>query len=121
MMDKDRFDHKMIDIEQKSFELGMLMSVFAFEILETFQNGSAEVSAFINIINADGAAVQLETEAISLNRDTGVISIGCIDREDGILWDDLDLSAKNIIINELHFRYKADRLFSGLSDEGEIH
>jgi len=120
-MDKDRFDHKMIDIEQKSFELGMLMSVFAFEILETFENGIAEVSAYISFINEEGAAVQLETEHISLDRETGVISVGCFDREEGLLWDDLDLSAKNLIINELHFRYKADRLFNGLSDEGEVH
>lgn len=120
-MDKDRFDHKMIDIEQKSFELGMLMSVFAFEILETFENGRADVSAYINIINEDGLVVQLETEEVSLNRDTGVILIKCINREEGLSWDDLDLSAKNTVINELHFRYKSDNIFNGLSDDGGVH
>ncbi len=120
-MEKDRFDHKMIDIEQKSFELGMLMSVFAFEILETFENGSAEVNALINFVNAEGTAARLETERIVLNRDTGEITIECMDTESRLLWDDLDLSSKNTIINELHFRYKADRLFSGLSDNGEVH
>lgn len=120
-MEKDRFDHKMIDIEQKSFELGMLMSVFAFEILDTFENGIADVNASINVLNADGAAVMMESERVLLNRETGEITIECTGNENLLLWDDLDLSAKNTIINELHFRYKADRIFSGLSDDGGIH
>lgn len=121
IMEKDRFDHKMIDIEQKSFELGMLMSVFAFEILETFSSKSAEINATINMVTAEGNTLQLETESITLNRETGEITIDCIDGENHLMWDDLDLSAKNIIVNELHFRYKADRLFSGLSDDGGVH
>lgn len=120
-MEKDRFDHKMIDIEQKSFELGMLMSVFAFEILETFADKSVEINAAFNFVDADGASIQLETERISLNGETGEIKIDCIDEKSSLMWDDLDLSAKNTIINELHFRYKADRLFSGLSDDSGIH
>jgi hypothetical protein len=120
-MEKDRFDDKMIDIEQKSYELGMLMSVFAFEILETFESGSADIAASVNVVNVDGVTVQVESEKVILNRDTGEISVVCSDMENRLLWDDLDLSAKNAIINELHFRYKADRLYKGLSDEGGIH
>lgn len=120
-MEKDRFDHKMIDIEQKSFELAMLMSVFAFEILETFENATAEINTVINFINGEGFSVQVETEVAVLNRDTGEITIGCMEADNMLSWDDLDISAKNAIINELHFRYKADRLYRGLSDEGEVH
>jgi len=120
-MDKDRFDHKMIDIEQKSFELSMLMSVFAFEILETFENSSAGITAVINITNAEGVFVTLETLRVILNRDTGEILIECADTDEILSWDDLDLAAKNTIINELHFRYKSEMLFSGLSDDGEVH
>lgn len=121
IMEKDRFDHKMIDIEQKSFELGMLMSVFAFEMLETFSGNSADITATINFVTGEGNPLQLETERIALDRETGDITIYCMGDANRLLWDDLDLSAKNTIINELHFRYKADRLFSGLSDDGGIH
>lgn len=120
-MEKDRFDHKMIDIEQKTFELGMLMSVFAFEILETFESGSADINASVNVVNAEGVTVQMESERVTLNRETGEISLECPDAENRLLWDDLDLSSKNAVINELHFRYKADRLYHGLSDDGEVH
>ncbi len=120
-MEKDRFDHKMIDIEQKTFELGMLMSVFAFEILETFEGNTAEVNAAINYTDYEGSALRLETESVVLNRDTGEISVNCIEIKDPVMWDDLDVSAKIIIINELHYRYKAEKLYNRFTDDGEIH
>ncbi len=119
-MEKDRFDLKMIDIEQKSFELGMLMSVFVFEILETFENSSADIAAYINIYAQDGNSLPLEMEKITLNRETGEIILNCAEGKP-VLWDDLDLVAKEIVMNELHHRYKADRLYRGLSDNGGVH
>ncbi|HPJ34773.1 MAG TPA: hypothetical protein PK358_08060 [Spirochaetota bacterium] len=120
-MDKDKFDLKMIDIEQKFFELGMLMSVFAFEILEQFDNGTAVISVLLDIVTNEGESVEIETEQVSLDRETGEIKIKCANLDDNLVWEDLDLSAKNAVINELHFRYKSDRLYDGLSGDGEIH
>lgn len=121
LMEKDRFDHKMIDIEQKTFELGMLMSVFAFEILETFDGNFAEINTEINYTDMEGSSLRLETESVVLNRDTGEISVNCTGVEKSLIWDDLDLTAKIIIINELHYRYKSEKLYKGFSDDGGIH
>jgi len=121
MMEKDKFDIKIIDIEEKSFQLGMLMSVFVFEILETFENNSADITAFVSYNNPEGGYESVTAERITLDKETGEIALFCAGIERPIFWDEFDLTAKDIIINELHHLYKSEKIFTDLSGKSDVH
>jgi len=111
-MEKDKFDFKMIDIEQKAFELSMLMSLFAAEIIETF-NGSVDIDFCIGHY-IDNNYVSLNIERVLYNDDSIALISPALDSP--ILWDDLSISAKDIVINELHHKYKSKKLYEQISD-----
>ncbi len=63
-MEKDKFDMKIIDIEQKSFEIAVLMSGFALEILGIFENMSVALDAEIPYYDNENGYITLEIERV---------------------------------------------------------
>ncbi len=117
-MDKDRFDILMIEFERKQFELNMEMALFVSDILQTFKNNCTEVGCVIAFCNAQGEYSILEAAKIFFNRETCEIEVYARGNDKPFFWDELDFSSKYIIMNEIHHRYKSNKIYTGLSDKG---
>lgn len=117
-MDKDKFDIKVIEIEQKLFELNMQMSLFVSEILQSFRNNLAEVEVTIVLCDAEGGFSKVEALKVFFNEELSSIEVYCRGLDEPLFWEDLDLSSKYILLNEIHHKYKAAKIYQSLSDKG---
>lgn len=124
-MEKDKFDVKKIYIEQKIFEAGMMMSNFVVELLETFPEMKCAIEVQVSYNDYEKGYVAVDAESVFFNAETELINIGLRDIEAPVLWDDLDLSARDIILNEIHHKYKSDLIYKNLTSsapkEGDWH
>lgn len=120
-MEKDKFDKKMIDIENKSFEVSMLMSGFVFEILETFAEKKGEIYCELPYFDHTTGYKTIIAESISLDMETGVVLIATEGGKTPVMWDELNIAAKEIIIAELHHKYKSTKLYDNLTAKEEMH
>lgn len=120
-MDKDKFDNKMIDIESKSFEVNMLMAGFVFEILESFNEMKSEIYCELPYYDPNSGYKAIIAESISLDVENGIILVEAQGMKTSVMWDELNMAAKEIIIAELHHKYKASILYENLNTKDEIH
>ncbi len=120
-MEKDKFDNKMVDIESKSFEVSMLMSGFVFEILETFEDLKSELYCELPYYDPASGYKTILAEFIYLEADTGVLLITAQDVKTPVMWDELNIAAKEIVIAELHHKYKALKIYNNLTTKEEMH
>lgn len=120
-MDKDKFDKKMIDIESKSFEVSILMSGFVFEILEDFDEMKCEIFCELPYFDPTEGYKAITAEFISLDVENGTLFITAQGMKTPVMWDELNIAAKEIIIAELHHKYKAAKLYDNLTFKEEMH
>ena len=120
-MDKDKFDNKMIDIESKSFEVNMLMSGFVFEILESFNETKSEIYCELPYYDPGAGYKTIIAESISIDIENGIVLLEAQGMNTSVMWDELNMAAKEIIIAELHHKYKASKLYNDLNTKEEIH
>jgi len=120
-MEKDKFDQKMIEIESKSYEVNMLMSGFVLEILEGFNEMKSEIYAELPYFDPDSGYKTAVAESIYLDSENGIILITAPGIKGPIMWDEINIAAKEIIIAELHHKYKASRLYENLTQKEEMH
>ncbi len=120
-MEKDKFDKKMIDIESKSFEVNMLMSGFVLEIIENFDGRKGEIYAEFPYFDPDSGYRTAVAESVYLDEENGVILVGAANMKNPVMWDELNVAAKEIIIAELHHKYKSSIIYRNLTPKEEIH
>ena len=120
-MEKDRFDKKMIEIENKSFEINMLMAGFVFEILENFNEMKSPICCELPYYDPASGYKMIVTGSISLDIEKGVILLTAAGIKDPVMWDELNIAAKEIIIAELHHVYNASKLYENLTFREEMH
>jgi hypothetical protein len=120
-MEKDKFDLKMIDIEAKSFEVNMQISGFAYEILAEFSDHKIWIEVELPYFDSARGYINVNTRSVYYNKDDGLIYIEAEELQNPASWDDFNIAAKEIIINELHHKYKAEKLFKSLSGKDELH
>jgi hypothetical protein len=120
-MEKDKFDLKMIDIESRSFEVNMLMSAFIAEILENFEQMESELYAEIPYYDPVSGYRTVIAESVFIEPDNGMILLTASGMKNPVMWDELNIAAKEIIIAELHHRYKSVKLYESLTVKDEIH
>jgi len=120
-MEKDKFDKKMVDIESKSFEVSMLMSGFVFEILENFEDLKSEIYCELPYYDPASGYKTVVAEYIYLDAESGVVLIDAEGIKTPVMWDELNIAAKEIIIAELHHKYKASKLYDNLTIKEEMH
>lgn len=123
-MEKDKFDVKIVYIGQKIFETGIMMSGFVAELLETFPDMRCAIEIQIPYNDYEKGYVAIEVESVFFDMETEFININCRDIETPFLWDDLDFSAREIILNEIHHKYKSAILYQHLTSdpkEGDLH
>lgn len=114
-MEKDKFDNKLIEIESKSFEVNMLMSEFVLEILETSDNMKSEIYCELPYYDSDKGYRTLIADAVFLDMDTRQILVTEVMLNGAVMWDDLNIAAKEIIITELHLKYKSSGLYNSFN------
>lgn len=121
-MEKDKFDVKAVNIGQKTFELGIMMSGFVLEILGTFEGMRADLNVQIPYNNFEKGYLGINVIAVYIDSETELINLECENMDRPLPWDDLDFSAKEIILNELHHCYKSAILYRNLSSgDGDLH
>jgi len=120
-MEKDKFDNKMIDIESKSFEVNMMMSGFVFEILETFDERKSDIYCEIPYFDLNYGYKTIITESIFIDIENGIVLISAEEIKTPVMWDELNIAAKEIIIAELHHKYKSSKLYNNLTVKEELH
>lgn len=120
-MDEDRFDRKMIDIESRSYEVSMLIAGFVFEILETFDEMQSDICCEIPYCDPVSGYKTVTAEFIKLDAENGIVSINVSGRKDSVMWDDLDMAAKEILMTELHHKRKSLNLYKNYNAKEEIH
>lgn len=124
-MEKDKFDVKIVYIGQKIFETGIMMSGFVVELLETFPEMKCAIEIQISYNDYEKGYVAIDAESVFFDLETELIYINFRNIESPVLWDDLDFSAREIILNEIHHKYKSDLIYKNLtssdSKEGDWH
>jgi hypothetical protein len=111
----------MVEIESKSFEISMLMSGFVFEILENFEDLKSELYCELPYYDPSSGYKTVLAEFIYLESDTGVLLITARDVKTPVMWDELNIAAKEIVIAELHHKYKSLKLYNNLTMKEEMH
>lgn len=120
-MERDKFDSKVIEIESKSFEINMLMTGFVLEILGSFSGMRSEVQAELPFYDPDGGYFSLNTKTVFYNTGDGMITVEANELQTPVIWDDLNITAKEILINELLHKYRSVKILQNLSGKGEVH
>lgn len=121
-MEKDRFDVKAVNIGHKTFEIGLMMSGFVIEILGTFAEMKADINVQIPYNDYEKGYVGINVITVYIDVETELINLQCDNMDNPLLWDELDFSAKEIILNELHHSYKSAILYKNLSSgDGDLH
>jgi hypothetical protein len=124
-MEKDKFDDKIVYLEHKVFEAGIMISGIVLELLETFPEMKAEIEVQVPFNDYEKGPVSIDVEAVFFNGETELIEINCRNMEEPVLWDDLDFSSRVIIMHEIHHKYKAEVMFRKFSSsdtpEKDIH
>jgi hypothetical protein len=120
-MEKDKFDNKMVEIESKSFEISMLMSGFVFEILKNFEEFKSELYCELPYYDLASGYKTVVAEFIYLDEESGVLLITADGIKTPVMWDELNIAAKEIVIAELHHKYKAVKLYNNLTIKEEMH
>jgi len=120
-MGKDKFDQKMIDIESKSFEVNMLMSGFVCEMLENLVDMKSEIYCELPYFDPNIGYKTIIAESITLDLENGIVHITAQGMNTPVMWDELNIAAKEIIITELHHKYKATKLYENLTVKEEMH
>jgi len=60
-------------------------------------------------------------EFISLDIDNGIVLLTVQGISAPVMWEELNIAAKEIIIAELHHKYKASKLYEDLTVKEEMH
>ena len=120
-MEKDKFDIRMIEIESKSFEIAMLMSGFVLDILENFDGMKTDVQAELPYFDPHTGYRSLTLKSVFFNPVSNLINIETEELQTSVIWDDLNVAAKEIIINELHHKYKSVIIYQSFSGQKETH
>ncbi len=117
-MEWDKFDEMAVDIERRTFEVNMAIVNFASELLKTFPDNKAELNMEF-ISGSFGAKNNVVlVNAIWLDSRDELIYIDAENLNDPILWDDLSLSNRDILVNEIYGQYRANLLYKELSLSG---
>lgn len=120
-MGKDNFDQKMIEIESRSYEVSMMMAGFVFEILETFSGLKCDIYCEIPYLDIMAGYKSVAADSISVDPENGIISLTADGVSGPVMWDELNIAAKEIIISELHHKYKSLQLYKNMTVREEIH
>lgn len=124
-MEKDRFDEKIILLEHKIFEAGIAMSDIVLELLASFPDMGCEIEVQVPYNDYEKGLVSVDLEYVFFDAETGLVNIKCCNADKPCQWDDFDFSSKEIIMHEIHHRYKSGIMFRKLSSpdkaEGDIH
>ncbi len=121
-MEKDRFDDMIVEIENKTFEINMMISAFAAEMLTHFEDLKIDVNAEIVYDFDGGDPKRIFIDTVFFNPEDELIYIKPEGEAGVICWDDLDLSTRDLLINEMHCRYKSDLLFKKMnSSDADVH
>ena len=83
------------------------MSGFVIEILGTFAEMKADINVQIPYNDYEKGYVGINVITVYIDIETELINLQCENMDNPIQWDELDFSAKEIILNELHHSYKS--------------
>ena len=118
-MEKDKFDDRVVAIEQKLFETGIMMSGFVMEILKFFPDMRSEIYVQIPYNDYEKGFTGINVTSIYIDSETDLIALTCENRGTPLAWDELDLTARDILLNELHHAYKSEKIYKDLSGGNE--
>jgi hypothetical protein len=124
-MEKDKFDDKIVYLEHKVFEAGIMISGIVIELLETFPEMRIEIEVQLPFNDYEKGYITIDVEAVFFDTETELITINCRNMKEAVLWDDLDFSSRMIIMHEIHHKYKSEVMFKKFSSsdtpEKDIH
>lgn len=118
-MSVEHFNKRIIAAQEKLFDSDVLVTGCVYDLLKEFDNSRAEIYAEVPYLEKNGGYRSFIVDSIYLD-DAGAISV--ISGE-GVrtVWDDFDLSAKEMIMNELFIKYSSDAIYNNFSAGDEIH
>ena len=114
-MEKDKFDDKIVYLEHKIFEAGIMISGLVLELLETFAEMRSEVEVQVSFNDYEKGCIQVDVESVFFDAETELIRVNCRNMAESVLWDDLDFSSRVILMHEIHHKYKSEVMFRKLS------
>ncbi len=114
-MGQDKFDEMIVEIERKTFEINMSIANFASKILRTFPEWKAQVDVKIVSEDFDWENNELFVKSVWLDGEDELIYLDSEKDHDPIIWDDLSLSTRDMLMNEIYGRYKSNLLYADLS------
>jgi len=124
-MGKDKFNDKIVFLEHKIFEAGIMMSGIVLDLLEMFSEMKAEINVQIPFNDYEKGYIAIDVETVFFDTETELIKINFRNMEESVLWDDIDFSSRVNIMHEIHHKYKSELIFKNLSSsdpaEGDIH
>ena len=114
-MEKDKFDDKIVYLEHKIFEAGIMISGLVLELLETFAEMKSEVEVQVPFNDYEKGCIQVDVESVFFDAETELIRVNFRNMSEPVSWDDLDFSSRVIIMHEIHHKYNSEVMFKKLS------
>ena len=119
-MSVELFNKRIIAAQEKLFDSEVLVTGCVYDLLKEFHNSRAEIYAEVPYLDRTGGYRSIIVDSVYLDDAAGAISAACSEGTQ-IVWDDFDLSAKEIIMNELFIKYSSDAIYNDFSAGDEIH
>ncbi len=120
MIEKDKYDEMMVQIENRIFDVQILLCRFITAIMEELNVTEYELDGSFPFIRDDGSLV-ICTEKIIYDNETEDLMIISKNYQKKINWTELDISILHQIANEIHMKYVSDRILKELSSKEEVH
>ncbi len=110
--ERDRFDDMIVEIDTRLFEIQIMLSHFAMELLEESPDCTIEGDFSLPLQGDSGIDVfRVVKVAIEKNEDAALIISGGSGEK--MTWNDLDVAAQYLLANSLHRIYVSRRFLGG--------
>ena len=116
----DIFNEMIINIGSSIFDIHVKLTRFVCEVMAEMNAEELEVELTFPYLNMD-QYLTLQSEKIIYNSEDEKIYITARDLEDTIEWITLDISVQDIIVNEIHRQYRAEKIYQELSSKNEFN
>jgi hypothetical protein len=111
---REHFNRRVTDIGTAMLDVQMQMAGFILELLEFFDDYSADIELSIPHQKND-VFENIEVKKIYYNREDEVLRVSLHGINEDLEWNELNIIAQDLITTFLHMKYMADDIFGKIS------
>ena len=106
-----RYDEIMMNVGMKIMEAGTILDMLMKEILLEQPDHTMEVAVSVPVLRGAGFTMISVRNAV-FNQDTGSLSLQLTENDQFFSWNELDISAKDLILNTIVLALSSEDLYN---------